>query len=136
MASLSFGVSLDGFKFPDSSLTWNLEAAIVATDVGKVVTLDTSAANTVKLAGADDVILGRLETVEIRASETSRTGMVAFQFVDVVPYTGSAPALGAKLTGSATAGTVKTATSPVDSYPTVVEVRSTLTPPVVVALKI
>lgn len=136
MASLSFGVSLDGFKFPDSTLTWNLEASIVAADVGKAVTIDTSVANTVKLAGDNDVILGRLETVEIRASETSRTGAVAYQFVDLLPYTGTAPIVGAKLTGSATAGNVKTATSPVDSYPTVVEVRSTATPPVVVALKI
>lgn len=68
MASIGV-VSLRGLYHEDSAYTFLGAAGLTAADEGKAVTLDTSAANTVKLAGDADVILGRLEKVEVRSVE-------------------------------------------------------------------
>ena len=70
------GVSLNGLFVEDFSWTFNLAAGIVAADVGKPVAIDTSAANKVKLAGADDHVIGRLEVVEDRVGEGILVGTV------------------------------------------------------------
>jgi hypothetical protein len=69
------GVTLKG-TIPGNDLTFVLNADITAQDVGKAVTQDTSAANTVKLAGAGDPIFGRLETFEDRVVEGVKVGAV------------------------------------------------------------
>ncbi|KGM36136.1 hypothetical protein [Inquilinus limosus] len=121
MASVSFGVSLRGFKFNDWNLTFNLAAGITAADIGKAVSLDESAPNQVKLAVADEFVLGRLEVVENRSASGGLVGTVALKFIDKLPTTG-AIAIGDRITGSATAGVVKKATTEADTMPIVVEV--------------
>lgn len=78
------GVSLKGIFIEDFMFPFNLKAGITTSDVGKAVALDASAANTVKLAGDGDRIIGRLEVVENRVSEGILVGTVAlkgsFQF--------------------------------------------------------
>lgn len=103
-APVSFGYALNDFMF-----TYVLDSAITATDVGKAVTLDTSAANKVKLAGNADKIFGRLETFEDRISLGIKVGTVARKFKDKLPKTAAAIAVGDSITGSATAGSVITA---------------------------
>lgn len=66
------GLVQESFIYP-----YFLAAGIVAADVGKAVSVDTTAANTVKLAADGDVILGQLESVEIRTVEGVRVGSVA-----------------------------------------------------------
>lgn len=100
-----------GYSFNDFMFTYSISGAVTAADVGKAVALDTTAANTVKLAGDNDIIFGRLETYENRAVLGMVVGTVARKFKDIVPYTGTAPTIGQSVTGSATAGVVKVATT-------------------------
>lgn len=101
MATKSFGVSLNGFHFEDWQFSFNLAAGITKADIGKAVTLDTSAANTVKLAGDGDVIHGRLEVVEDRSQEGSLIGNVAWKFIQKLPVkSGETVALGDLVQGA------------------------------------
>ena len=123
--AMTSGVNLSNIHIEDWHLPFNLASAITEADVGKAVSLDTSAANTVKLTADNEEILGRLEVVEIRASEGLRIGTVALQGSLVLPsVNGATPALGAQVTGSATAGVVKTATTPVVGRRTLVVDRN------------
>lgn len=61
------GVTLKG-TIPDNDLTFILASDIKAEHVGLAVAQDTSAANTVKLAGDGDAIVGRLESFEDRTA--------------------------------------------------------------------
>ena len=70
-------VSLNGLIDEVAQFTFNLAAGITASDVGKAVTLDATAANTVKLAGDADLILGRLEVVEVRTQEGTAVGTIS-----------------------------------------------------------
>lgn len=70
-------VSLNGLIDEVAQYTFNLASGITASDVGKAVTIDSTAANTVKLAGDADLILGRLEVVEVRTQEGTAVGTVA-----------------------------------------------------------
>lgn len=62
-------VSLRGLIHPDFQYGFLGAAGLTKADEGKVVTLDTTVANTVKLAKNGDPILGRLEVVEVRTQE-------------------------------------------------------------------
>ena len=73
------GVSLKGIYIEDFMFPFNLASGIVVGDVGKAVTLDTTAANTVKLATDGAAIIGRLESVENRVSEGILVGAVALK---------------------------------------------------------
>lgn len=77
-------VSLRGFHFEDASLTVKLQAGITQNDVGKAVSM-TTVANTFKLSGDGDVILGRLVSVEDRTVEGQLVGAVEFQFANYLP---------------------------------------------------
>lgn len=68
MANLGV-VSLRGIYHEDSTISWNLATGITTADVGKAVTLDSTAANTMKLCDDNDPIWGRLESVEVRGQE-------------------------------------------------------------------
>lgn len=102
------GVSLRGTYFEDFHLVYNISGTVVAGDVGKAVTLDTTAANTAKLAGDGDVILGVLISYENRVQEGVKVGTVAEKFILTLPYTGTIPAIGVQVVGGTTAGSVKT----------------------------
>lgn len=79
------GVTLRGFQFEDAQFTCLISGSVSASDVGKAVAQDTTAANTVKLAGDGDVIVGRLMSYENRVQEGLVVGTVAFQFLDTLP---------------------------------------------------
>lgn len=96
------------FSFPDFTFTMLVSGTVTAADVGKAVALDTTAPNTVKLAGDNDAIFGRLETFEDREQEGIKVGAVSRKFRTVLP-TAAAVTVGAEVVGSATAGAVKPA---------------------------
>lgn len=73
------GISLVGIPHSEFRRTVYLAAGITSADVGKPVTLDTSANNTFKLAGADDVIYGNLKVVENRVQEGILVGTIEFK---------------------------------------------------------
>lgn len=77
MAIIGQGISHVGIVQEAFHLPFYLEASITAADVGKAVTLDSTAANTVKIAGDGDQIIGRLETFENRSVEGVVVGAVA-----------------------------------------------------------
>ena len=107
MTPFHFNVSLRGFHFEDSLLTVNLASGITAADVGKAVTIDTTAANTFKLAGDGDHVMGRLEVVEDRKVEGQLVGTVAFRFANLLPIKiGETVAVGDTVVGAGN-GTVK-----------------------------
>lgn len=116
------GVTLRGFQFEDAQFTCLISGSPTSSDVGKAVSQDTGAANTVKLAADDDVIVGRLMAVENRVQEGIVVATVAFQFLDKLPVKsglsgGAVVALGKFLVGAG-AGEVKgSATVPAGSQP-------------------
>lgn len=93
-------VSLDAMFDEDCIKTFNVSGGVTAADVGKAVTLDTTAANTVKIADDGDVILGRLETVEVRSS-SQRVGAVAMCGSFRLPIGANVVAVGDTLQGAA-----------------------------------
>lgn len=99
-----------GYDFPEFKFTYLLSGTVTEADVGKAVSLDTTVANTVKLAVADEIIFGRLEAYESRTVLGMVVGTVSRKFKDIVPYTGTAPTIGQSVTGSATPGVVKVGT--------------------------
>ena len=104
-------VTLRGFHWEVSSLTFNLATGIVAADIGKAVSVDATGPNKVKLAADGDIIVGRLASVESRSVEGTRIGAVELQFANVLPMTatvGDRPAVGDTVIGSG-AGLVKKA---------------------------
>jgi len=102
-----FNITFRNIHVEEFSFSFFLEASIVADDIGKAVTIDDSAARTVKLAGDDDRVVGHLSTVEDRTVEGVLVGAVDFKGGYSLPYTGAAPAIGEGVVGSATAGSVK-----------------------------
>ena len=73
------GISFVGIPHSEFRRTAYLAAGITSADVGKPVTLDTSANNTYKLAGNNDLIYGNLKTVENRVQEGILVGTVEFK---------------------------------------------------------
>lgn len=71
------GISHRGILQEDFNLPYFLAAAIVRADIGKALSLDTTAARTVKLAADGDVIHGVLVSFEDRAIEGIKVGTVA-----------------------------------------------------------
>lgn len=100
-----------GYSFEPYKFTYFISGTVTTDDVGKAVSLDTTAANTVKLAADNDIIFGRLEAYEDRAVLGVKVATVARKFKDILPYTGTAPTIGQSVTGSGTAGVVKVATT-------------------------
>lgn len=70
-------LSLKGIFHEDFQYPFLLKAGITEADEGKAVSLDTTAANTVKLAEDNDVIIGKLERVEDRSIEGILLGTIA-----------------------------------------------------------
>lgn len=84
MAGFHTQVRMAKFDFKDFQLTVNLAADIMALPaadrVGRAVTPDNSADNTVKLAGDGDPICGVIYTTEDRINEGSKLGTIEFKF--------------------------------------------------------
>lgn len=105
------GVSLRGLYNQDKAFSWNITGTInKATDIGKVVSQDVTAANSAKLIVADESILGVLASYEDRVQEGVKVGTVYHDGAFSVPYTGTL-AIGDQVCGSATPGAVKKATA-------------------------
>ncbi|MBN9548152.1 MAG: hypothetical protein J0H31_04515 [Alphaproteobacteria bacterium] len=102
-------VTLRGFHWEVSSLTFNLATGIVDSDVGKAMSVDASGPNKMKLAGDGDAIRGRLATVEARSVEGSLIGAVELQFANILPIkAGEVVAVGDTVVGAGN-GEVKAA---------------------------
>lgn len=116
MSALGAGVSLSGIFMEAWQIVFNLKTGIVAADIGKAVTLDTTADNTVKLATDTDPILGRLETVEDRTVEGILVGTVSLKGALKFPKAaGDTVDVGDMVQGSSTAdGNVKVLVPPTD----------------------
>ena len=111
-AVIGFGVTLQGFEADDFSYTWNLNSAVLVADLGKPMTLDTSADNTIKVAGDGDTIIGGLLTFEDRLNEGIKVGTLKRKGTFVWDYT-TAPARGVGVVGAAVSGKVKSAGGPI-----------------------
>lgn len=101
MAVIGRGISLRGLTHEKFHYPFNLASGITKADEGKAVALDSSAANTVKLAGDGDIIIGKLIIVEDRTIEGLLVGTVAmrggFKFT---PATGATFAVGNSAVGA------------------------------------
>lgn len=114
MATLGL-VSLRGLYVEAFQWTFLGAAGLTTADVGKAVTLDATAANTVKLAGDGDKILGILEVVEVRSQDSVITVTVAlyggYKFLVNPNATASSPdetpAVGDYLEGGTATGSLK-----------------------------
>lgn len=69
--------SLAGIHDENVQLGFLISGTVTEADIGKAVTLDSGAANTVKLAGDNDVILGRLMAYEDRTAEGIKMATVS-----------------------------------------------------------
>lgn len=108
MTVIGAGVSLSGIFMENWQITFNLKTGIVAADIGKAVTLDVSADNTVMLATDGDPILGRLETVENRVVEGVLVGTVSLKGALKFPkQVGDTVIVGDAIQGSTVDGNVK-----------------------------
>ncbi|WP_353645760.1 hypothetical protein [Mesorhizobium sp. WSM2239] len=118
-------VTLRGFHWEVSSLTFNLNAATTKDDIGKAVSLDTAAPNTVKLAADGETIIGRLASFEDRTVEGSKVGAVELQFANTLPIkAASGVAVGSTVVGAG-GGEVKPAAAPNHAENYVVEIIGT-----------
>ena len=117
--------TLRGYHFEDWSFTFVLAAGITEADVGKAVSIDTSAANKVKLAADGDTILGMLSTVEDRAVEGQLIGAVELKFANILSvFGGIGVAIGDTVQGVG-GGLVKKTTTPDYSLNFVAEIQGT-----------
>lgn len=108
-------VSLRGLYVEAFIWTFLGATGMTAADVGKAVTLDTTANNTVKLAGDGNAIIGILESVEVRTQDGVITCAVAtrggFKFLLNPNATASSPdetpAVGEYIEGGTATDTTK-----------------------------
>lgn len=103
-------LTLKNLHVENFAFAFYLEASVTENDIGKAVTVDTSAEITMKLAGDGDVIMGFLDTFEDRGD--FKIGAVQLKGGFAFPYTGDVPTIGQGIVGSATAGVVKTTGAP------------------------
>ena len=85
MPAIGNGVTLRGFYQEDFQFTFNISGDPTQDDLTKAVTLDTASANTVKLAGDGDVIIGRLEVLEDRTVEGLKVATVSIKGGNAFP---------------------------------------------------
>jgi hypothetical protein len=117
------GVSLRGLYHDDFQYPFLLATGITKADEGKAVALDASAANTVKLAGDGDRVIGRLEVVEIRVQEGINIGTVSIQGgLDYPVKAGETLVPGDSVLGSTVLGSLKKAGAGVVTNLVVVQV--------------
>jgi hypothetical protein len=99
-----------GYLVDESIMTFAISGTVTAADIGKAVSVNTAAANTMKIAAADDRIIGRLETLEIRpASQGGTVGAVSFRFIQKFPVQAADTLAIGDTAVAGTAGTIKKA---------------------------
>lgn len=101
-------VVLDGFTQHDHAFTMLISGTVTSADLGKAVSLDTTAEATVKLAADGDPIYGRLFQIEDRSQEGVTTCTVETRFRKRLPKTAAAILKGASVVGAG-GGLVKSA---------------------------
>lgn len=112
MAQIGMGVTLLGVDHPEFGYTYNLAAATAKAHVGRAVSVDTSAANTMKPAADGETVRGVLFTFEDRVSEGVKVGTVRHKGGYRVPIAaGQEVTVGQSVVGAGD-GTVKAAASP------------------------
>ena len=119
MAYTIGGIVSQAFTLEDFLFTYYISGTVSdATDAGKAVTLDITAANTMKLTGDNDPVMGRLEKYEDRTVLAIKVGTVARRFKCKLPASiGHGIVLGNAVSGSAVAGLVKAATVQTEPKP-------------------
>ncbi len=114
-------VKLHGYVFPATEITWKLAAGTVAADVGKPMTI--SANNTMKVAGADEMIHGRLMSFEDRSDQgLGLMGTISHQYTAVWAAAASHGLVAGDQVIGAAAGTVKKAAADIYTGSVVAEV--------------
>jgi hypothetical protein len=100
-----------GFPIDDFIYTYNISGAVTQDDLGKALTLDTTAANTMRLAGDGEAVHGRLFSYEDRSQQGGgKVGAVQRRFKDKIPVqVGHGIDVGESVVGAATLGNVKAA---------------------------
>jgi hypothetical protein len=94
-----------GFPIDDVRFTYNISGAVTQDDLGKALSLDTSANSTMKLAADGDKIVGRLETYEDRSQQgAGKVGTVARQFKELLPIKAGLAGLDAVALGDSVVG--------------------------------
>jgi hypothetical protein len=105
------GVVSETFTFIDALFTYFVSGCTIA-DVGSAMTQDTTTASTMRKAGAQEPILGRLETFEDRVVLGVKVGTVSREFKCKLPAAvGHTIVLGNSVSGSAVLGQVVPTTS-------------------------
>jgi hypothetical protein len=105
-----------GFPFDDFIFTYNISGAVTQDNLGAALTLDTTAASTMKLAADGDEIHGRLQTYEDRSQQgAGKTGAVQRKFKEKLPAAvGHGIAVGDSVCGGAIAGNARKAVAGTD----------------------
>lgn len=85
MAVFHNKVRMAKYDHKDFQFTLNLAAGITSADVGKAVSVDTSADNQVKLAADGEEIVGVIYTVEPRVNEGQLIGTIELKFSAKLP---------------------------------------------------
>ena len=103
--------SVAGIENDDDFYPFNITGTVALPgDIGKAVSIDITAPNSVKLCASGDIIVGQLKTFEIRAMEGIQTCAVMTEGGLVFPYdtTGGSvvPAIGDSVQGGVIPGTV------------------------------
>lgn len=124
MSVIGQGISLRGMNHEKFHYPFYLASGITSADEGKAVAVDPSAANTVKLAGDGDIIVGKLVIVEDRSIEGLLVGTVALRGgFGFTPATGAVFSVGDTAVGAGN-GEVKPAATANHSDNIVVEIES------------
>lgn len=105
-ALIGRGVSLRGITDPSDFYPFNFSGGMTFADVGKAVSIDTTLANTAKLAVDGAYILGRAEVVEVRAIEGITVGTVNTGGAVDLPMATGAAVIGDHVVGAG-AGSVR-----------------------------
>jgi hypothetical protein len=105
----SGGIRHKGIHVESSAFPWYIAAGVTLADVGKAMSIDTSANCTAKLSADGEPVIGKLASFEDRVQEGIRVGTVDHTGGFEYAYTGIL-AVGDSVVGSATAGSVKAAT--------------------------
>lgn len=92
------------FSFPDFTFTMNVSGSVTRSDVGKAVSLDTTADNTVKLAGDGDEIYGRLESFEDGGLDGLTVGAISRKFRAPLPVKAGLTGINAVARGDTVVG--------------------------------
>jgi hypothetical protein len=109
MSGFGHGVTLKGIPQPTFGYTYKLASATVVGDIGKAMSLDTTAANTAKLAADGDRIIGVLVVYEDRTLEGIKVGTIRTKdSVELTIKTGETVAIGDTVIGAGS-GEVKAA---------------------------